>query len=144
LHLKGVLRRIGARGAGGDARSGVSIGDRMLRRLALLAFAALACGCGRSAGAPDAAPTSAAPIVTDQSETPDDVAITKRIRQSLMADDTLSLAAKNVAVITARGRVTLRGTVGTVRDKAEIGVRARQIAGTTNVDNQIEVREAQR
>jgi osmotically-inducible protein OsmY len=106
----------------------------------LLIVIALAAGCGRDAGGPGAAPAAAAPVATDQGETSDDLALTKRIRQSLMADERLSSRAKNVAIITVRGRVTLRGTVRTVPDKAEVGVRARQIAGTENVENLIEVK----
>lgn len=106
----------------------------------LLLALGLVAGCGRSAAGPAAAHETRTPVATDQGETGDDLALTKRIRQSIMADDRLSPLAKNVAIITVRGHVTLRGTVKAVRDKAEIGVRARQIAGTENVDNLIEVK----
>jgi osmotically-inducible protein OsmY len=111
-----------------------------MRRAVLLIVLCLVAGCDRSAAGPAAPGEAKAPVATDQGETGDDLALTKRIRQSIMADDRLSPLAKNVAIITVHGRVTLRGTVKAVRDQAEIGVRARQIAGTGNVDNLLEVK----
>jgi osmotically-inducible protein OsmY len=118
-------------------------GVPMLRAVPFLlaiVYAFTAEGCGRDAAGPAASPESAAPVATDQGDSADDLALTKRIRQSIMADDRLSSLAKNVAIITVQGRVTLRGRAPSARDKAEIGVRARQIAGATNVDNLIEVK----
>jgi osmotically-inducible protein OsmY len=104
------------------------------------AVALVVCGCGghgRSAAA--GAQAGAAPTAQEQSATADDLAITKRVRQSVMADERLSLAAKNVTIITVAGKVTLRGTVPAAREKAEIGIRAREIAGIDRVDNLVVV-----
>jgi osmotically-inducible protein OsmY len=66
--------------------------------------------------------------------------ITKRIRQSLIADDSLSTNAKNVKIITERqGFVTLRGSVNNEREKALIANKAKDVPGVAQVDNQIEV-----
>lgn len=75
----------------------------------------------------------------DQSEHPADRTLTQRIRQALMKDDSLSTAAKNVKIVAVDGRVTLRGPVSSDREKAAITAQAEQIAGKSNVDNQIEV-----
>ena len=112
----------------------------MRRDPSLALVLTLLAGCGHSPQASSPRSEVATPVASDQSETSDDLAISRRIRQSLMADDTLSLAGKNVAIITAHGEVTLRGSVKTVREKAEIGVRAREIAGISHVGNLIDVK----
>jgi len=61
--------------------------------------------------APPAGDMPDAPTVEDQSQSADDIRITQTIRKALMADDSISFGAKNTAVITAGGRVTLRGRV---------------------------------
>jgi osmotically-inducible protein OsmY len=75
----------------------------------------------------------------DQSENRADLTLTQRIRRELMADKSLSTDAKNVKVITINGVVTLRGPVNTVKEKSTIEAKAQSIAGTTNVDSQLEV-----
>lgn len=77
----------------------------------------------------------------DQSEEAADRAITQKIRQSLMRDDALSMTAKNVKVITVNGVTTLRGPVKSETEKALIESKAKQVAGVTRVDNQLEVIE---
>ena len=47
----------------------------------------------------------------DQSESKADLALTQRIRQAIVADDSLSTTAHNVKIITSDGVVTLRGPV---------------------------------
>lgn len=74
----------------------------------------------------------------DQSETENDRLITQKIRKSLMADNSLSTNAKNVKIITQNGVATLRGTVNVEKEKEIIGKNAKDIAGVTQVDNQIE------
>lgn len=75
----------------------------------------------------------------DQSENQADLTLTQRIRRELMADKSLSTDAKNVKIITINGIVTLRGPVNTVKEKSTIEAKAQSIAGTTNVDSQLEV-----
>lgn len=77
----------------------------------------------------------------DQRENRTDLDITQQIRQAVMANDALSFTAKNVKIITAGGKVTLRGPVKTAEERAAIEAAARRVAGVTQVDNQIEVKK---
>ena len=79
----------------------------------------------------------------DQSNKPEDIDLTKRIRQSVEADSQLSMDAKNVKIITVDGVVWLRGPVKTAHERKVIAVKADKIAGKQNVRNQLEIsREA--
>ncbi len=69
-----------------------------------------------------------------------DVDTTAQIRKEVMAGQKMSVNAKNVKIITANGRVTLRGPVNTAEEKRLIGEIANKIATQENVDNQIEVK----
>lgn len=84
---------------------------------------------------------SAAPTPGDQRENKTDLEITQQIRKAVMADGSLSFTAKNVKIITAGGKVTLRGPVKTDAERSAIEAAARQVAGATSVDNQIEVKK---
>jgi len=82
-----------------------------------------------------------APTPMDQSNAPSDLQLTQQIRQAVMADGSLSFTAKNVKIITANGKVTLRGPVNTEQERRSIEASARKIAGDGNVDDQIEVKK---
>lgn len=84
---------------------------------------------------------SAAPTPIDQRENKTDLEITQQIRKAVMADGSLSFTAKNVKIITAGGKVTLRGPVKTDAERSAIEAAARKVAGATSVDNQIEVKK---
>jgi hyperosmotically inducible protein len=75
----------------------------------------------------------------DQSETEADRELTQKIRQSVMEDDSLSMTAHNVKIITVNGMVTLRGPVKNAQERQAIAAKAVQIAGAKNVNNQLEV-----
>ncbi len=75
----------------------------------------------------------------DQSNAKSDVAITQAIRKAVVADKGLSVNARNVKIITAKGVVTLRGPVGSAEEKETIGAKAQQVAGVKRVDNQLEI-----
>ena len=75
----------------------------------------------------------------DQSESEADRTLTQRVRQAVMADDTLSTTAHNVKIITVNGVVTLRGPVNSTQEKTNIDAKAQQIAGATKVVNQLEI-----
>jgi hyperosmotically inducible protein len=75
----------------------------------------------------------------DQSNSTGDVKITQEIRQGVMAAAGLSTNARNVKIITAQGRVTLRGPVASLEEKNLVGEIANGAAGGANVDNQIEI-----
>ena len=79
----------------------------------------------------------------DQSSRPEDIDLTRRVRQAVESDSTLSTDARNVKIISADGVVWLRGPVKTAQEKAEIARTANKIAGAHNVRDQLEVaREA--
>ena len=76
----------------------------------------------------------------DQLNSSADLKTTQAIRQALMKDDALSMTAKNIKVITANGRVTLRGPVKTVQEKTKIDQLAKSAAGGAQIDDQLEVK----
>ena len=76
----------------------------------------------------------------DQSSEPKDLAITRRIREALMADDTLGTDAKNVKVITINGQVTLRGPVANADEHAKVVAIAAGIALPTEVHDELEMK----
>lgn len=78
----------------------------------------------------------------DQSESLSEIKITAAIRRAVVADKSLSMAAKNVKIITTKGLVTLRGPVKNAAEKATITKLALENAGTTKIDNQLEVEAA--
>jgi len=78
----------------------------------------------------------------DQSGKPEDIKLTQTIRKAVMKDKSLTMTAKNVKIITAGGKVTLRGPVNTAEEKTKINDLAKAAAGTVPVDNQLEVKAA--
>lgn len=75
----------------------------------------------------------------DQSERREDRLITQRIRQAVVSREQLSLTAQNIKIITVSGVVTLRGPVKSEAEKVWIDHAAKEIAGVTNVNNQLEI-----
>ncbi len=75
----------------------------------------------------------------DQSNKPADLELSRNIRRALMKEDHLSTEAKNIKIITIDGAVTLRGPVKTDQEKAAIMSRAVEVAGTSNVHNELQV-----
>lgn len=76
----------------------------------------------------------------DQSESSEHIRVTADIRQAIIADDSLSMGAKNCKVITDNsGRVWLRGEVESVAEKDLIEQIAKQYAGVNTVTNELEV-----
>jgi|GEM_PF-3244316 len=75
---------------------------------------------------------------TSQSNEKSDLDHLAAIRKALVADDSLSVAAKNVQVLTRNGDVLLRGKVPSTLERESIEAHARSCAATRAVDNQIE------
>lgn len=75
----------------------------------------------------------------DQSEAAADRTLTQKIRQAVVADESLSMTAHNVKIITIDGRVTLRGPVKTDDERKNVAAKAEQIAGADKVQNHLEV-----
>jgi hyperosmotically inducible protein len=75
----------------------------------------------------------------DQAENATDRTITQQVRQGVVKGDDLSVAGKNVKIITVDGVVTLRGPVQTAKEKNDIAMLAKQVEGVKRVDNQLEI-----
>lgn len=75
----------------------------------------------------------------DQKETQGDVDLTAKIRQEVLDTKDLSLNARNAKIITADGKVTLRGPVNLEAEKEALDKIARKLAGESNVVNELEV-----
>jgi len=76
----------------------------------------------------------------DQPLSGPDLNITQQIRRAIVADDSLSMDADNVKIITQGGIVTLRGPVRNETEKQAIEAKAQAVNGVTRVDNQLEVK----
>jgi len=75
----------------------------------------------------------------DQSEQPNDLEITRRIRQAVIQDDSLSFKAKNVMIVTNRGRVALTGLVNTRAEAERIKGIAQSIT-PYHIEDRLEIR----
>lgn len=69
----------------------------------------------------------------------EDKLITRKIRQSLMEDNTLSPNAQNVSIVTENGIVTLKGPILQATEKTAIERKARSVEGVKDVHNHLEV-----
>jgi hypothetical protein len=80
-----------------------------------------------------------APTPLDQGNDSDDLAVTKRIRKALIADDTISSDAKNVKIITVDGVVTLRGPVRNAEEHAKVARIAESLAPPDRVNDELDI-----
>jgi osmotically-inducible protein OsmY len=77
-----------------------------------------------------------------QSEETSDRMLTKKIRQSLVADKSLSTYGHNVKIISKDGMVTLKGPVHSEEEKSTIASKAAEVAGGPDkVTNQLTVKQ---
>jgi hyperosmotically inducible periplasmic protein len=111
----------------------------------VVAMLAMACALTLSAQQPDNSKINqrdrnAGAVTADrQGNSKADVERTAAIRKAITDQKNLSTYARNVKVVTLDNHVTLRGPV---RDQAEhnlIGKLATDIAGTSNVQNELEI-----
>ena len=119
----------------------------------LIAVALSACGTAEKEPEPTALPSASADNTAvntrdssgttatppDQAENDADLAITAKVREAVVDDKALSVNAHNVKIITSAGLVTLRGPVKNEQEKMAIEAKAKQVAGVTKVDNQLEI-----
>lgn len=75
----------------------------------------------------------------DQNENQADVDLTAKIRRQVLEVQNLSMDARNAKIITANGKVTLRGPVKSTEERDTLDRISREAAGEGNVDNQLEV-----
>jgi len=64
----------------------------------------------------------------------------QKIRQSVVADKSLSTYAHNVKIIAHDGKVTLKGPVHSEAEKQSIEQKATEVAGAGNVTNEITIK----
>jgi osmotically-inducible protein OsmY len=81
------------------------------------------------------------PTAFDQSESAEDLEITRQIRAAVVSDSSLSFGARNVTIITADAVVTLRGDVSSNAERDAIDRHAHETAGVSRVDNMLVVTE---
>jgi len=85
-------------------------------------------------------------ITADEQKNNDSaIETTRKIRQAVVAKEELSTYAHNVKIITdQKGMVTLRGPVRSTAEKQEIERIAADIAGSSNVRNELEIAPAKK
>ena len=74
-----------------------------------------------------------------QGQSASDREMTKKIRQSIMHDKSLSMSAHNVKIITKDGLVTLRGPVPSDEEKQAVETKAKEVAGDEKVTDELRV-----
>jgi hyperosmotically inducible periplasmic protein len=77
-----------------------------------------------------------------QKENPADRDLTKKIRQAVVGDKSLSTYAHNVKIVSQDGQVTLKGPVRSEQEKTTIEAKATEIAGAGKVTNEMTVAPA--
>lgn len=85
----------------------------------------------------DRSGTTKTPI--DQNENKEDIKITADIRKRVVNEKDFSVNARNVKIITADGKVTLRGPVASDQERDKIVQIAHDVAGDDKVENLLEV-----
>lgn len=68
-----------------------------------------------------------------------DMEITRVIRRELTSRDSLSTYAHNIKIVTANGKVTLKGPVRSTNEKMEAEKIAKSVAGVSGVSNQLTI-----
>jgi hyperosmotically inducible periplasmic protein len=82
---------------------------------------------------------SNATTADSQANNATDLDLTKRIRQSVMADKSLSTYAHNVKIVTVNGAVTLNGVVRSEDEKGAVGKKAVDVVGKDKVTNDLKI-----
>lgn len=83
-----------------------------------------------------------ATIAEQQSNKKNDLETTRKIRQAIVGDKSLSTYAHNVKIVTMQGKVTLRGPVRTESEKESVQAKAAEVVGPTNVVNDVSIAPA--
>ena len=79
------------------------------------------------------------PTADQQKNNRSDIEITREIRRSLTQDKSLSTYAHNVKVIAQDGKVTLKGPVRSDDEKAAVLAKAAEVAGQSNINDEMTV-----
>lgn len=107
----------------------------------LTAVLVIAAACTRTENTTHAAGKTPATStdVMSQSNAQSDLDHLAEIRKTIVADDTLSVAAKNVQVLTKDGNVLLRGKVPSAGERDAVARHAKSCPQTKTVDDQLVV-----
>ena len=84
-------------------------------------------------------PSNSAMTAESQKNDAADLQITKQIRQSIIADKSLSTYAHNIKIIAADGNVTLNGVVRSQQEKDTIELKAQTAASGGSVTNNLKI-----
>jgi osmotically-inducible protein OsmY len=68
-----------------------------------------------------------------------DIQLSREIRHALTSDKSLSTYAHNIKVISQNGKVTLKGPVRSDDEKSAVLTKATQVAGQSNVNDEMTV-----
>jgi hyperosmotically inducible protein len=84
---------------------------------------------------------TAVPVADDQaSGTKDDVELTRKIRRAITKDDSLSVDAHNIKILSLDGEVTLRGPVKSEKERQRIAQLTEKVVGkSTKITNNLEI-----
>jgi hyperosmotically inducible periplasmic protein len=74
-----------------------------------------------------------------QKQNSSDLELTRQIRRSITKDKSLSTYAHNVKIIAQNGTVTLKGPVRSEEERKAIESKAVEVAGVSNVKNELDV-----
>jgi hyperosmotically inducible periplasmic protein len=80
------------------------------------------------------------PTADQQKNAKSDREMTRKIRQALIQDKSLSTYGHNVKIITQNGMVTLKGPVQSEGEKKAVETKATEIAGENNVTSNLDVK----
>ncbi|WP_229259530.1 BON domain-containing protein [Duganella aceris] len=75
-----------------------------------------------------------------QSNAKGDRELLAAVRRTVVKDKSLSISAHNVKILAANGVVTLRGPVTSEEEKTKVEALAKQVAGVTSVQNNLDIK----
>jgi osmotically-inducible protein OsmY len=106
----------------------------------ILCTAGISLGLTLGAYAQDAQtpPPDKKTAATSQSKS--DRELTAKIRKALVDDKTLSARAHNITIVTKDGNVTLRGNVDSDAERDAVLAKAKEVAGSANITNDLTVK----
>lgn len=80
------------------------------------------------------------PTAQTQSNAEEDLKLLAEVRRAVVDEESFSVKAQNVKIIVNDGVVMLRGPVENEAEKEKIGSLAKNIAGVTKVNNQLDIK----
>ena len=85
--------------------------------------------------------TNTTATADEQKDNESDRTLTQQIRQSVMADKSMSTYAHNVKIVSVNGTVTLNGVVHSAKEKKSVETKAVAVAGKEHVVNDLKIAE---